>query len=367
MKARYLALLLVLLARVCLANMASPYVYGTKVSTAFSSSSIDILSEKIFVAIDSRFQTAAYTVEYSIKTDTGGMQTPLLFYAQNYKSDFKVWVDGVLINLLQIPENDAKAHSHRFKKFSDAFDNATDTTKAQQVTIYWDENWADTYPLSDLKYFEAKLSKGLHKIRVEYTADRWLRKHSWINEYSFKYALSPAKFWRSFGTLQINISASNFNNITTNLYKGADQVSGDTKTWNFTNLPGNTFEITYTPQLSGLASTLISIEPVGLAVILGLLLVFIHVIWVIKYRKLHPQNKYSVVVISGSLLLPALVIIAYLFSFSVIDSLLGDNASHYHGYIFLIIFIYPIITPFYWLALLLVDRTYKRKLIARGG
>src|SRR5476649_1747711 len=97
---KYIILFLVLISRLCFANMSSPYGEGTKVSSVFSSRNIDILSERIWVTVDRKFETAHYVVEYNISTDTDGRQIPLLFYAVNYHDGFKVLVDGRPIELL---------------------------------------------------------------------------------------------------------------------------------------------------------------------------------------------------------------------------------------------------------------------------
>jgi hypothetical protein len=69
------------------ANMASPVRRGTSASAAFGSRNIDILKEVLAINLNADFKTASFTVDYFINTDTAGKQIPLLFYAENYKSE----------------------------------------------------------------------------------------------------------------------------------------------------------------------------------------------------------------------------------------------------------------------------------------
>jgi len=342
--------------------MASPYGEGTKVSSAFSSRDIDILHENIDVNIDQKFKTAAYVIEYTIKTDVEGNQIPLLFYAENYKSDFKVWVDGQPIALSNFSPENIGADSVKFKKFSAAFEKTTPYNNWQEVDIRWTENIENSYPVSDLKYFEANLKRGIHKIRVAYTAFAWVYRGGWIRQYNFAYSLSPAKFWRSFGTLQINLKTENFRgNLSTNLGEH-NHVAGKTQTWNFTELPADFFNICYQPKPNDFAALAIFIGPFGIAVSVTLILVIFHLVLIIIRRKARPLKKYSGVTILGSLLVPLIFFIVYLCSFDIIDNLIGDDASRRHGYAFLIIVLYPFVMPPYWLMMWLIDRYIKKRI-----
>lgn len=70
------------------ANMASPFIEGTKAASAISSRHVDILHESIFIQIDENFHTAKYKVEYMIKSDVVGKQIPLLFVPLTIKTTF---------------------------------------------------------------------------------------------------------------------------------------------------------------------------------------------------------------------------------------------------------------------------------------
>ncbi len=344
--------------------MASPYSDGTKVASVFSSRNVDILSEKISVAPARDFKAASYIVEYNIKTDTGGKQIPLLFYAMGYDRDFKVWVDDDTVSLAAIPNTYAHVENTPFFGFGNIFQKTPYSNSSQLVGIYWRQGWEQAYSLSDLKYFETNLIKGVHKIRVEYTARYWTAAWDWVKQYSFNYSLSPARFWKSFGTLQINIDTANFKGfLTTNLGRRADTVSGSVKTWNFTKLPADTFEIYYKPQVGWLASLLLTIQPWGLTLIFSFILVVWHIRLLKSYRKANPLKKHSPVLTIGIVLVPILAFIFFFNSFDMIDAAIGNDASHRHGYIFLAVFLYPFVLLPYWLIMWLIDRYTRKKLL----
>ncbi len=249
---KFLVVILITFSSISFANMASPYRDGTKVASAFTSSEIEILKERINVTLNKESATAKYVVEYFIKTDKEGKQIPLLFYASEYKGDFKVWIDGKETAVQKIPDSYT---GKTFEGFSKSYNN-NDIDNAE-VAIRWRENSSVIYKLNELKYFEVDLAKGEHTIRVEYVANVWENRSNWVKEYSYRYSLSPAKYWKSFGTLEITLDARGFGEeLKTNLGK---QESGnqDSAVWKFDKLPADVFEISYVPKISSTAGLLI--------------------------------------------------------------------------------------------------------------
>ena len=353
-----IAVILFALSSVSFANMASPYREGTKVSSAFSSSDIDILKEKIVVSFSRENSDAYYVVEYTIKTDSEGKQIPLLFYAADYKGDFKVWVDGREVTVQKIPDSYTAG---TFDSFSKSF--YSNNNNNPEVAIRWRENSSNIYKLNDLKYFEVDLSKGEHTIRVEYTAAIWENRSNWIKEYGYRYSLSPAKHWKSFGTLEISVNANGFGeDIKTNLGQLASGRLDSVAVWKFDKLPADVFEITYTPKVSLFASFLLSLEPFGLAMIVGLGLLIIHLFLMWRYRRSHPDKRFSWVMIVGSLIVPAIILFYYVYSFEIIDNAIGAHASRYHGYNFLVVLIYPVLMPVYLIVMWLLDIVMKKRI-----
>lgn len=343
--------------------MASPIREGTFSSSAFSSRDIDILKEKIFLKIDKDFRTAFYQIKYIIRTDSTGKQIPLLFLAKDYKDNFKVWVDSQEVKVLDIPSEYTTTIHSRFEGFSNSFEPTLPNGEQETSEISWENNSGILYNLNDLKYFEANLEKGEHKIRVEYTAKVWTDKSGWVNKYSFRYSLSPAKKWKSFGSLEITLDASDFNHsLTTNLGQQTYGRLDSFAVWYFSKLPADYFEIVYQPEINAFAKSMIALGPFGLALFFAMAFAFLHFIIIRKYRISNPTAKYSWIVIAGSVTIPLFILMSYILSFNIIDKVIGDEAANYHGYNFVVILMYPLLLPIYGIIMWLTDKRIKERI-----
>jgi hypothetical protein len=364
-KLKIIILLILLFAgQFCKANMSSPILEGTMTSSAFTSKDINILSENIQIKIDKDFNTAKFIVEYTIQSDLTGRQIPLLFYAQDYKDSFFVWVDNKRVSIQTIPEKYTHFDNSPFSLFSSLKDNDNRKNERDEVTIYWWKNSGFVYKLNDLKYFETDIAKGTHKVRVEYTANAWTDISGWIKEYSFRYSLTPAKYWKSFGVLNISVEQNgSVRQLSTNIGQPIEKTFQGKSSWTFSKLPDEYLEFSYTPKANNLAKVLITIQPFGLSIIAGILLFALHLFFVLKYRIKFINKKYSPVVILGSFVIPFLILLSYMSSYELIDNAIGENAGRHHGYVFLVIVFYPIILPIYWTIVWLLDRKQKRKMV----
>jgi hypothetical protein len=345
------------------ANMSSPIEEGTLASSAFSSKDIDILSETISIKIDKEFRTAKFTVEYTIKSDIIGKQIPLLFYAQDYKDSFGIWFDNQKIEVKDIPEKYLNVNKSPFSAFSRCFEKSRNN-EPEEVSIYWHENSGIVYSINDLKYFDTEIKQGRHKIRVVYIANVWINNSDWIKEYSFRYSLTPAKFWKSFGKLSITVEQEGvIRQIKSNLGQPLGKGNKANNSWEFNKLPAEYFDFTYIPTPTSNAKLFMSIEPFGITILIGLLLTILHLSLVIWYRKRFINKKYSIIVIFGSLIIPLLILISYIYSFDLIDYFIGEEAGGNHGYPFLIIVFYPVLMPIYWLIVWVFDRQSRHRMI----
>lgn len=351
-----------LFSQFCFANMASPIRPGTYSSSAFGSRNIDILSESIHLKIDKAFNTAKYSVIYRIFTDSSGKAIPLLFHAKDYSGDFKVWIDDIEINLLEIPEELRNTNNSSFSGFSNSFSQSTNPEMQPTVTIYWEKGSGRVFPIKDLKYFESNLTKGEHTIRVEYTANVWTDVSGWIKQYKFQYSLSPAKHWKSFGNLQIVVDASELNApLTSNLGKPAIGSLNAIATYNFTSLPADFFEISYSPEISSNAKNLLDLGPFGITLIATSILALFHLFLLFRNRKRNPEKKHSRVLTIGSILISLFFVIFYIKSFDIIDNAIGASAGRHHGYNFMVIVIFPIVLLFYWLLMKIADKIAQKR------
>lgn len=339
-----------------IANMASPYEYGTLSSSPLSSKNIDILSENIVIKIDRKFKNAHYFIEYTIKNEKDGIQIPLLFYAKDFKENFRVWLDNKEMTIMNIPENYIEQKNPQFNDFSYLFNK--EKKENSNIKFYWGEDTGFLADLNNLKYFEAQLPKGEHKIRVDYIGTTWMDKWDWVKEYSFRYSLSPAKYWKSFGKLNVTIIQELEKDIDVNLGIPTNGKIGRISKWTFNKLPKDDIEIRYTPKISNLSQKLISIGPFKLMLIFGLIVLIIHLLLIIWYRRTFKTAKYSWAVLIGSIVFPYLILHSYMDFFDIIDNLIGKHASRFHGYTFFIMLTYPFVAPLYWLMIKEFDKLF---------
>ncbi len=352
------------IANFCEANMGSPVYQRTSTSSAITSKDINISSERIYIKIDNEFRTAKFIVEYIIQSDVNGVQIPLLFFAKDYKDNFLVWVDGREVTTQNIPIEYTKIDDSPFDNFSDIFDKENTYDSIDRIVISWDKNENHLYKMKDLKYFETDISKGTHKIRVEYNAEPWEDFHNWVTEYSFHYSLTPAKYWKSFGTLEVILEQEEeMKQIRANIGKPNEQKIQAKNTWSFDKLPAEYLIFSYVPKVNFLANILIFIQPLGLTIILALFIFSFHILLIKVYRKKKPSKKYSITLILTSIIVPFLLLLFYLNSFDLIDAVIGKHAGSYHGYTFLAILTYPILLIIYGLFVWFADSIIKEKLL----
>lgn len=339
--------------------MASPLRQGSIYANAFTSKEVSILQEQIDVRVFKGFKSAHFNILYRIKTDIEGGQIPLLFLAKDYQGEFKVWVDDQLVQIQEIPNYILKPRGSQFDKFENSL--AYTESGNKYVKINWTENSYNLYRLDDLKYFETYLKKGEHKIRVSYTANVWVYNAEWLKEYSFRYSLAPASYWKSFGGLSITIfNESGLDSVTTNLGIPIEGKFGNISNWKFNQLPVDIFEIKYHPTIGKLASTLIAIDPFVIMIICGIFLFTFHLWLSILYRKRNLHKRISWVVMLGSLLFPFLILSTYIASYLIIENLLGEHASTRMGYYYLILGFYPLLVLIYLLVMWMIDWQTKK-------
>jgi hypothetical protein len=341
-------------------NMSSPVKSGTLGSSPFTNQYVHIREENIFITIDNKFETAQFDIEYHIDSEKNGIKIPLLFYASQLNNSFNVTIDGKPIELKDIPYELNNSHIDKFKDFSYFFDPKYDKTNP---TIWIEESSTTSFGISihDFRYFETDITAGKHIIKISYLASIWSDGSNWINEYSFKYALSPAKYWKSYGTLNLTIDATAWGKpISCNVGKPSFGSIDSIAHWSFKGLPTDILTITYNPEINIAAKILVLIKPLGLALIFLLILIIVHFKLIKAYRKKNINKKFSKVVIFGSIIIPLFFFISWILFYHVIDVIIGKHASTEHGYYFAVIILYPIVLPFYWISMWLTDRTVKR-------
>ncbi|MEN6669650.1 hypothetical protein AAJP47_04660 [Psychrobacter sp. B38] len=348
--ARFIVLGLFLLSHSILsyANMASPTTDGTNVGTAYSSKDIDILSETIDINIDKGFKHANYDVTYEVYSAEEGYRIPLVFevfdrVGSHADDSFKVEVDGQTVPVLI---------------------NYDDESQSNSLPAYYDPETDMSVQFNNsAKYFEINLSEGTHVVNVQYSAYPTINRSDWTNQYIYSYSLKPAKTWKSFGDLTVNLKiADESQYLKTNLGKPVGGKITTESKWHFDRIPKDVLEISYRQPPSSLAQWLIDLDGRVVFLVSIVLLGFMH------YRSLRSSHKRrskqaKIILWLGVFIMPLIALIIVFYKIYFIDWLLGEHASKYHGYTFLIvIFGYPLVLPFYLIIMKLCDSYLKRVL-----
>jgi len=330
--------------------MSSPHRDGSRTSEAYSSKDIDILSERIDITL-LKTGYARFKVEYKIRSDRRGVQIPLIFntMTDDYASDndsFKVWINDNEVTVYSIPST---------------YENPGALRWIDSIDSYMNYSRKEIPNLIGLKYFEIDIPEGINTIKVEYTAKATRYLGGQVIEFIYNYDLEPARYWRSFGDLRIKVDASEIDaEIETDLTD--PPVFTGIKEWHFSELPQDTFTLSYIPEVNKFASLLITIEGAGLALFFTLLLAIFHFYLIFCYRKKNPGKRFSPVMIIGSIIVPLVYCLLFMILPGVIDWVIGDYASRRHGYLFLIFFLYPVFLIVYFLIAWLIDLSLKKRI-----
>ncbi len=356
----YLVLFILFIYSFSFANMANPIFEGTLGSRPFVNQFVDIVHEDLSITIDENFETARFNVKYHFNSSKEGTKIPFLFYASEYVDSFRIKLDGKEVLIKDISYDFKVPENTKFNDFSYFFESPT-FNDYSSVVIKDTNNSGFYITLKDMIYFETDIPKGNHTIEVNYIATKWIDTWDWVNEYSFRYALSPAKYWKSFGTIDIQIDAKKCKEkLYSNLGSPNKGDINKIAIWNLDTIPAEILQIHYNPEISLTAKTLIKVTPLGLALILGVLLIFLH-LWFIKWhRKRQPTKRFSFILIIGILFIPFLFLVTWMFSYNFIDYFIGEHAGHTHGYTFFLLVLYPFILIVYGFISWKYDKVQKR-------
>lgn len=343
------------------ANMASPKIDETPVGSAISSKDIHVLSEYIRIQFSNKFSFAEFTVEYTIRSPKNGVQVPLIFYAKNYDKDvglFDVKLDGQPISVLDFSDTSS------LNVFIDKYKNDFKIREGYLMMSFDSLNALEAFALDDSKYFEVDIDSGIHKIEVRYRTYAGIYNGPWVQESFVEYALRPAKYWKSFQNLKIEIiQGDEVLDYSTNLGPSQEGAISKVNTWIFDTLPADDIVINYRPPISGFAQLLINVSPYWIAFIVASIFAFFHWWWIVFYRRKHPKIWLSIATVAGALIIPAIFCVVYVFSYPLIDFFIGNHASGRSAYMSIAIFFYyPIKFIFYLILSLAIDLIYRYRL-----
>ena len=330
--------------------MASPYQQeGSLSSTVVVSDDLQVLSESIVMTIDTTFEYCNYEIEYNIEADSVGGKLPLAFVTLDYLQGFEVSVDDVPLQSI------------------DGYDIAfpfsvLDDKERKVVTIAWDKNESKSYDLDELHYYEIDVQQKVFVVKVSYTSKSWIDRSDWLKDYSFRYSLSPAEHWNKFGKLTLVVNYSGKEDLQCNL---SDDVkkSDSTWIWSFGGLPGKYLVISKKIEINTLAQLCLWITPEGFGVLFFALFLTLHLRGIRSRNKQGQKGIYFFSIVGPSIIFPFVVFILYCFTYSAIDSLIGEEASRYHGYYFLMIVFYPVFMLLHWIIAHSMNENYSNQFL----
>jgi hypothetical protein len=340
--------------------MANPVTEGTLPTRPFVSQYVDITHEDLYITLDSNFEQAEIVAVYHIKASKEGLQTPFLFYASEFLDAFTVHLDGQEIEDNGIP-NDGFSEGASYEDFDHLFSHNTSDYR-NEVLLEVGPHHGFYIRQEDMLFFNADIPKGRHTIKVTYKATKWTDGWEKVNTYSFRYALSPAKYWKSFGTLDIHLDARACRyELSTNIPESPKGDINQQMIWHLDSLPTDVLQIIYEPEIDPKAQFLMDAGPTNLAWLTFLILAALHSVIIYLYRKKYPGTKYSLVVILGS------IVISWLFLYSgykyntLIYEYLGNHAGQ-RGYDFFVFLAYPIVLLVYWPLMWGIDKFLVRRI-----
>lgn len=334
-----------------LANMANPIEEGTLGKPPFTSAHINIEAEHIMLVPNSDFSEAKFIVEYYIDADEQCAKVPLIFYASDFEKDFKVWIDGKVITTQPLPDFLHSTLNKNYKYLTAYFSH-----RDIQATFIHDVSSEELTTIEpDLKYFETAITKGKHVIRVIYTATHWIDHSNTLREFSFRYALSPAYQWKSYGKLHITFDAKNlsekYKNIYTNLRTPDKGDLNSTAHWYYTEIPIDVMMFQSEEYQPFYIRALVYMNPWIFMLLFSSLLMYWHAWKINANRKINFHKTISKIALYGSLLLPLLVLLGAM-CYSLFISKITNSSA---GYFFIILILYPLVVPFYLFIIWLYD------------
>lgn len=341
-----------------LANMASPITEGGYNYNLFGSKQLHLLSEYLKIELDSGYNAARFQVIYKVRSPKKASGIPMLFYAPEYQDEFAIRINGNPINLLRLPKEidaNTRANYHYLYDGKDSglveFDEISRFGK-QQIR------------LSELKYFEIPLDSGENIIHISYRGHAWIdRGSAWVKEYFIFYALGPAKYWKSYGGLKVEIdNSANKSPYDFNLGQPDSGTLDGQAIFHYDGLPNRDLIISYKAEIPPTAELLINIHPLWLGRISALLIGIPLLILLIKKRRRKPAMRFNSYILLNALLTPLIGISVYVYSFTFIDDLIGPQAASYHGYTFQAYGLYPIYLIGLALFFFLVDLFVRKRI-----
>ncbi|MEZ4684895.1 MAG: hypothetical protein R3B47_02175 [Bacteroidia bacterium] len=354
--------LLLIMALPVWANMASPYIEGSEIGTTFVNRHASVLSEKLTIVPDSAFEYASIEAEYRISLDSTGVEIPMLFVAKDFAGDFQLSIDGNTAEAQPLSQSKIGFLEQLPFGWEAVLDSAGN--EHNSLTVSWSAWHQAHMGMDDLIYFETNLDSGYHEIRVRYTAKTWEDRSDWVKRSFLSYSLSPARYWKGFGGLELVLDNRHFgkNLLIRDIDKPQEGQLDAVATWRFDEIPTDVLTIEYNPQVSRWANLLMGIGPLGISLICIFPFLLVHLLLLSRFRKRN-SKKFNPWILLGGLVIPVVWGLFLMNSYSWIDAALGEAAGGRQGYMLIVglFIVVPILIVGYSLFGVAIDVFLKRK------
>jgi hypothetical protein len=322
---------------------------------------VHVFNQVLTFKPDENFVSGKFTLESDFEVTSDSVNIPFLFYVFEGGNSPKfqpsnsilIWIDGKLMNNMTVADYEKNRDSILWTNFQVEIDN--NNSKYRSISL-------DPYGMffDELLLFDSLIGKGYHHLKLEYLAtsaaefDRWLINRAFefnlehyikreTDEFVFKLDGSDCKKEMSFNFLGHDV-----------------QTSGEIKSWKIKTFSNKKLTVNYNPELGKFSAFLVALDPNLILILIFALLLYIHISWIIKYRKINFHKRFSVVAWLGSWLCPIIVAFLYVFYIDFVDFTIGDDAAENHHALLIIIF-YPFVMPVYWLVISAIDIRYRDK------
>jgi hypothetical protein len=333
------------------ANMAKPWNDGSEHSILFSSKGIDVIKEHIGIKIISNDDyLARFQIRYELNTPIA-QALPLLFIASDLFNEPIVTVNGKTIKITHLKKNTAKELEQM--SFLEPYQD-------EYVRVHYEKNESILVRLDDLAYFVGDLQKGTNIITVAYDSRLESNNFGFTTDLTFKYSLAPSKYWKSFGPIKIDLELPEKYQFKECSIGSPDHQNGKNLSWTLKQVPDTDLQISMKPVVPVISAILLFLDPLGIATIAFIILVYVHVNRIKKHR-IQQVPRYNWGLAIGNIVIPPLIYAIYFGAYDLIEWTLGDLSLGKHGYIFLMVFTLPVFWVIYDLIMWLVDLQFKKK------
>ncbi len=277
-------------------------------------------------------QYVALSCRYKIEAEQDGQETFFFVASDSVQQKGQIRVNGEPVT--PTPLDPAKDYSFLLRERS----------SIDSSYVYYRIKFAQQYTvpireLNDVVYFQANLKKGENSIETQYEAALDRGGYDFLNNFSLRYLPAEGEnenYPRTTVAIQID---NGLRLINTSMEKCLDKGE-NTYLWQATHRDMEQGLYWYfNKQLTPLQQFFLDIEPIGIALILIVVAIIIH----LCYLRRRKYNFFDVVGI------PFLFCILHSWAYHFIKDFIGDNPPCSKDYSEFLFFLIPIMSLLYWI------------------